>query len=371
MHRTLLLSCNTGEGHNSAAKAIKEVFDARGESCEIIDTLALLSPKASEIISRGHVGIYRKVPRLFGAGYKFFEKVSSDPEEGAVYEILARGAAKLNQLIEESGCTAAISVHPFSGMMLTAVMRRYAPKIVTGIVATDYTCSPFVNQSDLDYYFIPHESLIDEFVRCGIPAEKIVPSGIPVRQCFYEEKAVLESREALFIREDERVAVLMCGSMGCGPMKELAEDIAAEINGKELLIVICGNNEKLREQLNDKISSVRVKVLGYTNKMNLYMDAADVLITKPGGLSSTEAATKGLPMVFIDAVAGCEEHNMNFFVGQKWAVTDTTEKGLTRQVMELLNDDSERQRISGALRDSFSRNSARIIYNTVMRGLTN
>ncbi len=371
MHRILLLSCNTGEGHNSAAKAIKEVLDARGESCEIIDTLALLSPKTSELICQAHVGIYRKIPKLFGAGYKLVEKVSSDSEEGSLYELMALGAAKLNNLILESGCTAAISVHPFSGLMLTAVLRRYAPRIVTGFVATDYTCSPFVNQSDLDYYFIPHENLREEFVNCGIPNHKIVASGIPIHQKFYAKKNAEESRRELFIAPEEKVALLMCGSMGCGPMKDLAEEISGRIEGSERLIVICGNNEKLREQLDGRVSSSRVKVLGYTHMMEQYMDAADVLITKAGGLSTTEAAAKGLPMVLIDAVAGCEEYNMEFFTKNGLALTDEKDDRLAQLVLELLENDEKRAEMSARLRENFSGNSAEIIYNTIQRGLEN
>ena len=368
MHHILLLSCNTGEGHNSAAKAIKEVLDAHGESCEIIDTLSLLSPKTSELICQAHVGIYRRVPKLFGAGYKLIEKVSSDSEEGSLYELMALGAAKLNSLIVESGCTAAISVHPFSGLMLTAVLRRYSPRIVTGFVATDYTCSPFVNQSDLDYYFIPHEKLRDEFVKCGIPNHKIVASGIPIRQIFYAGKNAEESRKKLGIASEEKVALLMCGSMGCGPMKDLSEEISELITDGERLVVICGSNEKLREQISGKISSPQVEILGYTHKMELYMDSADVLITKPGGLSTTEAAAKGLPMVLIDAVAGCEEYNMDFFTRNGLAVTDEREAGLAQLVVELLENDEERAKMSAELKNNFSENSAEIIYETILRG---
>ena len=183
----LILSCNTGEGHNSCAKAIKEVFDAKGETCVIEDSLRFISEKTSRFISWGHVFVYRNIPWLFNFGYGFTEKHPSYfKEKSCLYNFFAKGSDELYKFIVRGTYDTVICVHPFASLMLTEAQKRYHLTLKTAFVATDYTCSPSVQESSLNYYFIPNEALTSEFECVNITRDKIVACGIPIRQMFYK-----------------------------------------------------------------------------------------------------------------------------------------------------------------------------------------
>lgn len=357
--RVLILSCNTGGGHNSAASAIKEYFESVGVSCEIKDALAFDSQTKSDFISWGHVFIYRRIPRLFGASYKFIENHPPKPGTSSViYDIVRKDAESLHDFLRETGYDIIVSTHIFASMILTEVRKKYLTNFKTYFIATDYTCSPGVDEIDAEAFFIPHKALISEFTGNGLPENKIVSSGIPVRRSFYEHVDAASAKRELDLPTDKRVILMMCGSMGCGPLRELAFTLAEGIPRDSVLVVICGNNEKLYEKFKKFCDVPNVHIVGFTRKVHLYMDAASVILTKPGGLSSTEAATKGLPMVLIDAVPGCESKNMEFFVQNGFAVTDETIEGLTAKVNLLLDDEEKAKKMSLALRESFSEYAA-------------
>lgn len=365
--RILILSCNTGGGHNSAAAAVKEYLESVGVSCEIKDALAFESEMKSDFISWGHVFIYKNIPRLFGASYKFIENHPPKPgSQSMIYEIVKKGAENLHDFLLETGYDIIISTHIFASMILTEIRKKYPIKFKTYFIATDYTCSPGVDEIDADAYFIPHKALISEFTGCGLPAEKIIPTGIPVRHVFYHHVERQEACKELGFPSKNRMVLMMCGSMGCGPLRELAFELSQNLPEDSELAVICGSNEKLYEKFRKAQAFSNLHVVGFTKKISLYMDAASLILTKPGGLSSTEAATKGLPMIFIDAVPGCESKNMDFFVQNGFASTADTIEGLVSLVRTYLDSGDKTQSMMQALRQNFSEYAAQKIGEYVL-----
>lgn len=358
--RFLMLSSNTGEGHNSTAAAISEVLEARGIQCETKDVLACLSPKFSDFICSWHSRIYRAAPALADAGYRALDRLPPSNDPTPVYELLALGVNKLWQILLEGNYDAVICVHVFAGMMMTELRRTKGVRIPCCFVATDYTCSPTVDQCDMDTYFIPAAALTQEFAACGLPQERLVPSGIPVRQAFYHSEAQADARRLLGLPKEGIVALLMGGSMGCGPMPKIAHRLIRQMPEGSLLVAVCGRNEKLYEALTEE-KSPQLRVLGYTKEISSYMDAADFIITKPGGLSSTEAANKHLPTVFINAVGGCESKNFDFFLQNGFAVGSDDAEEVVALAASLANDASLRCRIRRNLTDAFRVNSACVI----------
>ena len=353
--RLLILSCNTGEGHNSAARALKGCFEAQNISCEIRDALAFWSPKKSKIISKGHIFIYRKMPKLFGVSYRFEENhPPKDGDESFIYELVIKGCDSLEEYLSDNEYDAIICTHVFSAMMMPELKKRRKCSVKSYFVATDYTCSPGVNQTALDRYFIPHQKLIPEFAENGIPEDKLIPSGIPVRVDFYKKTEKDKAKGTLSLPKSKKIVLLMCGSMGCGPIKTLAEYLPQQIPSDSLLIVICGNNRRLHKALTKYPLPDNMRVIGFTSRMPLYMDAADLILTKPGGLSSTEAAVKALPMLFIDAVPGCETRNFEFFLENGFADMRDSVLGLCDAVCELLENDQKLKKMSEILKSEFS-----------------
>lgn len=362
--RVLILTCNTGEGHNSAAKALKEVFDKADIYCEIADSLAFLSPKASNFISKWHVRLYKKAPVLFGLGYKAAE-ITDKSERSMLYEIMSKGARKLNKKLNETQCDTVICTHPFSAMTLTRAIKKFKLNVKSYFVATDYTCSPGVSASRLDYYIIPHETLCGDFESHGISPEKLFPGGIPVTRKFIDGKTPRQSKADLLIPPEKRVILLMCGSMGCGPIKLIARKLSAMIKDDEQLVVICGNNKKLYQSLKILDDPGRVRILGFTRNVPDYMNAAELLMTKPGGLSTTEAAEHHLPMVLINAVSGCETYNLNFWVGNNMALTSDSADGLCSRVRMLMDNEDELKKLRDNLTANFSYSSSQRIYEFI------
>ena len=367
--RLIILSCNTGEGHNSAAKAIKERFEKSGHECVIKDALAYWSPEKSKLISKGHVFIYRRLPKLFGISYNFEENhPPKDGDQSLMYDLVIKGCDSLYEDLMSCGYDKIICTHVFPSMMVTELKKRKNLDIPSYFVATDYTCSPGVSQTNMDGYFIPNKKLISEFSLCGLDEKRLIPTGIPVLNKFYGRTEKEKAKHTLGLPENKRVVLLMCGSMGCGPIKNLTEYLPMQIPEDSVLVVICGNNRKLHSSLLKQEPSENVRIIGYTTRISLYMDAAEFILTKPGGLSSTEAATKGLPMIFIDAVPGCETRNIDFFL--KYGFADMRESviEICDLVCDFLENPDLTQKMSAALKAEFSENAAEKIYNFVNEG---
>ncbi len=366
--KTLILTCNTGEGHNSSAAAIKEVFEENGEHCDLRDSLRFSSGGLSGFIAFGHVCLYRHMPWLFNKGYNVTEKNGSYFKKGSlIYKILSSGTKNLYKYIVSNNIDNIICVHPFSALLVTEMRSKFNVDIPASIVATDYTCVPCTSDSDMDRYFIPHESLVDEFVNCGIPEEKILVSGIPVRKRFFGVNTKDNARNTLGLPKERKIVLICCGSMGCGPMKSISAELRNSSDDNSLTIVVCGNNKKLYNKL-IKYQSEKFYVVGYTDKMYEYMQACDIFVTKPGGVSTTESLTLSKPMVFINAVGGCEQRNYDFFAKFEYVVTTESNDSISKAAIELLNDFERRNELSMKIKNEFGRkNGAEFVFSTLSK----
>ncbi|MBE6768891.1 MAG: glycosyltransferase [Ruminococcaceae bacterium] len=369
--RVLLLSCNTGEGHNSCAKAIKEYFEAQGDRCTIRDGLAFVSDKFARFISWGHSCMYRHLPWLFKWGYGCAEKHPTVFQKGSpAYRFLARGTERLYHYLHEEDYDAIICTHVFTALMLTAVLHTHTLRATTFFVCTDYTCSPGAKESELNLYFIPDATLSAEFDSPNIPRDKQIPCGIPIRQIFYTACDAQTAKKAVGVSPAHRHLLLMCGSMGCGPIKKLLRLLSAQLPSDWELSVVCGNNKKLEKQLAATYREhSNIHIHGYVENMALMMESADLYLTKPGGISVTEAAMKQLPMVLIDAVAGCEEYNRLYYVRCGGAETAGGAKELAALCLQLMQREDHRLRIQKHLAELKIGNAAADIYDCVKKRL--
>ena len=360
--RILILSFNAGEGHNSAARALKEEFELRGDYCEIVDTVSLWSRHVSDLVGKMHASVYRHAPSLFNFFYGHYDKEDTGKERATMLsKVTALGLKSLKEVMESGVFDAAIATHSMSAVALSRVREKYGINIPLFYISTDYTCHPGVNESDVDVYFIAHESTAGEFIDKGVPADRLVVSGIPVKKQFYAHMPKSEAKRLCGIPEDKRNVMIMGGSMGCGPVREVAEMLAEELPEDAMVTVICARNESLRMTLEKQSCEGRLAAIGFTDKISSYMDASDVLVTKPGGLSSTEALAKGIPMVLVDAVDGCEKHNRNFLVSCGYAKSGKEAREIADMALALL----EESRAYGDERECKVPISAEVVYNTV------
>lgn len=358
----LILSCNTGGGHHSSASALSDYFTQQGHQCDILDCLDFLHPAKARLISEGHVLLYRRAPRLFGLGYRFEEK---HPNKFIISQCESCGESFYREATK-TDYDAVLCVHVFAGLIVTAAIRQFGFCVPSFFIATDYTCSPGAGDSELDGYFIPHEGLKAEFMSCGVPEDKLMATGIPVRPAFYTKLPREQARRELGLPTEGKLVLLTCGSMGAGPMEKLAQLLDRALSAQDHLVVVCGTNERLKKRLENARLSPAVRIVGFTQQMDLYMDAADLMLTKPGGLTTTEVLMKRLPVVYINAVPGCETRNLDFMVGRGYGTTAKTARGLTALTCSLLQDDSRLEAWQKTLARDFPNCAVETIYSHVV-----
>ena len=361
----VILTCSTGGGHNSACAAISEYLTAQGHNCQAIDCLHFLSKTKAKLISDGHVLLYRKAPKLFGMGYRFEEQHTPR----FILSQCEGCAEEFSVAIQTIPCDVLICVHVFAALIVTAAKAEYGLKQPFYFVATDYTCSPGVSSARPDAFFIPHTALKEEFIACGVPEEKLVVTGIPVRTCFYQYGDKQKARRQLGLPETGRLVLLTCGSMGAGPMEDLALLLDLSLRPEDHLAVICGTNDKLEDRLKKSPLSPRAHIVGFTRQMDVYMDASDLILTKPGGLTTTEVLAKHLPLVYINAVPGCETRNLDFMVSRGYARTASTVEGLCALVCQLLADEPGLARWKEKLAHDFSERGLDLMYDYLKTAL--
>ena len=245
--KILILSFKAGEGHNSAARAIRERIEYEGHEAQVVDFMGLFSDKISNAINVSYVGMVKHVPFLFGAFYKFSAGVSHCSPiwlRSPLYLDAAIVSKRLRAYLEENG--------PFDGIVATHLMpaqalahlKKHEYELpVTSAVATDYTYYPFWKEvAACNYYVIPNESLIPRYVKHNMPAEKLCPYGIPIGMRFLNLPTRAEARAHLGFSEETPLYLVMGGSMGAGSMRKFAKKFYEKL-GDAHMIIICGKNE--------------------------------------------------------------------------------------------------------------------------------
>lgn len=312
--KVLILSCNTGQGHNSAGRAVYQRLAGLGVACEMKDALSFAGEKASRVVSSCYVNITTHAPFLFHGLYNAGNLISTSRLKSPVYWANLSYTDNLYRYIEDNGFDCVVTPHLFPAEALTHLKRKHALSARCYAVATDYTCIPFWEETELDGYFLPHRDLVGEFADKGLPRERLYPLGIPVSQAFAQHTGQSQARAQLGLPEEGKLFMMMSGSMGFGNLEDLLARLLRLCHNGEHVLVLGGGNEKMKQRLRLRYQShPQVTILDFTSQVPLYMDACDLLFTKPGGLTSTEAAVKQLPLVHTDPIPGCETKNARFF----------------------------------------------------------
>lgn len=363
--KVLIMSASTGGGHNRAARAIKEeleqkTIDGFNIQCEIVDSLKLVNNTMDKIISRGYEKSAIYTPKAYGSVYRFSETslVSKNEFKGNLLTSLM--AKKFKKLLNDSKPDLIIGTHPFPMIALSTLKKHSDGSSDHGLhlgdhhnsidvppmisVLTDYTTHSTWIQNEIDYYIVGHEYVKELLAYEGVDTEKIKPFGIPVEKSFLSNREKEEVLNELGLSSDKLTVLLMGGSFGAGNIKETLEELL-DIDRDFQILVITGRNESLKEKLEKKLAThnhnKNICVLGYTNKMNDILASIDVLITKPGGLTTTEALLKDVPMIVPYYIPGQEEENLDF-LSNCGAALRTTKKYTLSVLLKVLIDDPSR-----------------------------
>lgn len=359
----LILSCNTGEGHNSAGKAVKEYIESQGDTAEFRDMMLLGGKGTSQAVGGAYVNVVKHCPFFFGLLYRLGRLISSSKRKSPVYFACSLLGKQLKKYLDEHAFDVIVTPHLYPAETLTWMKRKGMLSQKTVAIATDYTSIPFWEETECDYYIIPHEDLADEFAGRGIPREKLLPWGIPVRKGFEEKHNRKELRRRYGLPEDGLIYLVMGGSMGFGKIQIFVRELARRLKETEQIVVICGNNQKLETVLRRELEeNEKVHILGFTEQVAEYMAACDVIFTKPGGLSSTEAAISRIPIVHTNPIPGCENCNLEFFQSRGMSVGRKSFFGQMRAGQRILSREKVRQEMILAQERNSKPDAAQRIY---------
>jgi processive 1,2-diacylglycerol beta-glucosyltransferase len=297
MKKVLLLSASTGGGHNSAAKAIKDSLEKLDCEVSVVDTLKFVSPVLDKIVSSGYEKSAKYVPKTYGAIYKISSgKINKEELDVFVRRVLGR---KILRLIEDTKPDAIIGTHPFPVMALMKFKEQGTLDIPVISILTDYSIHPAHVQKYIDAYIAGDEDIGYLLRNAGVEKEKIYPLGIPISSNFLSTDRVSIVKSQLGL-EDKFTVLLMGGSFGAGNMKDCFLDlIKSKYNFQ--IVVVTGRDVSLKDKLQRLADDIKtdknVKILGFTKDMPELLTIADVLVSKPGGLTTTEAIIKQIPLV--------------------------------------------------------------------------
>lgn len=360
MKKVLVLSCNTGQGHNSAGLAVKEALERQGAFCELRDTLSFARRNTSRTISGGYVGMTTKAPALFGGVYRLGGAVSGllHKRKSPVYYANRRYAPQLGAYIRAGGFDAVVMPHLFPAEALT-YLKKQGLSVPCYAIATDYACIPFWEETEPDFFFLPHGDLKGEFASKGIPEEKLLCWGIPVSARYNQRMEKAEARRRLNLPEGEPVFLVMTGSMGFGDISSFTLDLLLQSPKSSQILILTGRNDALKARIeHDFASDSRVRAVPFTREVPVYMDACDVLLSKPGGLTSTEAAVKNVPLVHTRPIPGCETKNAAFFAARGLSQCSADPKAAAVLAARLAGDEAAKQAMLAAQRTEIPCDSA-------------
>ncbi len=334
MKKILIFSASIGNGHNQAARAMQECLAENGYSSMIIDTLEYISPTFHKILLEGYTNLLKLSPKMWGRIYHNTEKSRLFDMNVIMNKLLAN---KLKKLINSVNPDAFIATHPFASCMLSVLKGRNEWKEPIYTIITDYTIHPSWINHHINYYFIAHEQLFYLVDIYRQDYKKFKPMGIPIMKKFREPLDTDELKRKFGIRPDEKTIILSGGGLGLGPMEQMLMGLE-EISQPFKAFVLTGLNEKLYKRVTSRTYRHEVIPLRYIDNFHEYLQVADLIVTKSGGLTTAEVLSKQVPMIIYNPLPGQEERNSHFLLNNGCAVHANVIEQLVYFIEELLDN---------------------------------
>lgn len=354
----LILSASTGGGHMRASKAIEGYMTQQNKdiNVKIVDSLLYISPILNKTITGGYVYLATKTPRLYGKLYDLTNK--EHKLANFVTRVNNIFANKLLPLIEDFKPDVIITTHPFPTEMVSRLKYKKEINIPLICIMTDYAPHKAWINEKVDAYIVANDDMVGKMVSEGVDLKCIYPYGIPVDEVFFEEKEKQLVLEELGLDSNLPTILMMAGSFGVNNVFDVYRNIV-DIDLEFQIILVTGRNQRLYNHFEDVIgsSSKKTKLIYFTNEINKFMQASDIIITKPGGLTVTEALACNIPMAVFDAIPGQEEENAEFLLKHNMAVRIKDGDSCRKAIVELLKDGNKLENMKEACK-SFGKNDS-------------
>lgn len=368
MEKILILYGSYGGGHKSAANAIKQYIENHypQKQAEIIDCIEYVSKFMNKI----SVGAYNKMTK---SAPWLWKKVYYNSEKGLLSKI-SNGtnhlmAKKLLHLIEEKNPSTIICTHMFASQMCGILKRNGKIKCDISTILTDYEIhNQWLEENEyIKNYFVAHDGMKQEMVKKGIDENKIHAFGIPMSERFLDTFNKDEICKEFKLEKDKKTVLFFGGgAMGLGKENtcKILNILANKFKSIQI-IAISGKNEEMnnafKQIVKETDSGDRIKVLEFTNKVPELMSISNLVITKPGGLTTTESLASGLPILVINPLPGQEEANAEFIEKSNAGVWLKKNSNIEAVLKEVILDDEKLEQMSNCAKTLAKKDSTKRI----------
>lgn len=319
MKKILIFYASYGGGHLSAAKSIQECLEKNYTNIqiEVIDCIRYINRMLNKVTTGAYNEMAKDIPNLWGKVYAGSQKGLLSSVSKETNKLMAR---KLFKLIIEYKPDLIISTHPFSTQMVSYLKRKGYLNCDLATILTDFSMHTqwLIGNEYGNYFFVANDKMKEQLINYGVEEEKIYVTGIPLSSKF-KRKIDNEETFKLFNLNPKKKTILFFGGGEFGLGKErtvqILDSLIRSVTDYQI-VAISGKNEKMKKKFEEIVSyenaEDRVRVLGFTDKVPELMKISNIVVTKPGGLTTSESLASGLPILVISPIPGQEEENAQF-----------------------------------------------------------
>lgn len=363
MKKVVIFYISEFGGHSKAAENIREAFWYKSSQTRVININGLnyFYPRGEKVVDFIYNSVIKYAPFLWGEIYDRKKVVKNlTPGRNLASMIAFR---KLFRIIKQYHPNCFVATQAFPCGIVADFKKKFGLKIPLIAVVTDYYPHRFWVHSCVDKYIVACDEAKEFLIREGVPEEKIRVLGIPISVKFLNVYPIKDIVKEFGFHSDLSSVLIMGGGLGIGPIEKISRKLDVLSNNFQM-IVICGRNKKLYKWFDDNKDSFRKPVFyfSYINFVHKLMDFCDVIITKAGGITVSEALAKRLPMIIIDPLPGQEERNVNFLLEKGAIIRADDVSTIGEAVKTLLGDKKKPFLLKEKAKDvSFIDSSLRIV----------
>ncbi|HEY8668321.1 MAG TPA: glycosyltransferase [Tepidisphaeraceae bacterium] len=348
--RVLVLSASVGAGHVRAAQAVELALRQTPGVAEVrnIDVLSLTNAAFRRLYGSAYLDLVNKAPHVLGYVYDLLDRPRRPRSKRDRLRLMVEkiNLSKFCDLLECQHWDVIVNTHFLPAEIIASLRRQRTIHTRQMTVTTDFeTHRLWVNQPTERYCTATEEGR-RYLAAFGVPAELITVTGIPIHPVFAQSKRREECLARQGLKGDRPIVLQLAGGFGVGPIEKLFAGVISLPMPLEV-VVVAGKNAKLKRQLEavDVPKRHRVKVLGFTDQMDELMVCADVVMSKPGGLTTSEVLARGAAMVIVNPIPGQESRNSDYLLENGAAIKVNNVATLAYKLGRLLEDPQALRRL--------------------------
>lgn len=365
MRRVLVLSASYGSGHNEAARCVATELARRGIEPIVLDHFRdVVHPLFDRATRAAYLMLLRHAPAIWGMAYALGDRLASDSP--LTFGASRVGARALGAVLDRLAPDAVVTVHATPALAMAVLSRagRRVPRHTT--VITDFVAHSQWVAPDIDRYCVAADEVGHDLVARGIPRGRVVVTGVPVRADFAAAPEPAEARRALGLPADIPVVLAMAGSWGSvGRLPDVAH-VLARTSRPIVGVLVAGHDRELRRSLERIAVGTPLRVFGFVPDLHRLMAAADLIVTKAGGMTLAEAMALEVPLLFYGSLPGQERRNERFAAAAGVALVARGRDDLDRVLDRALRDPGLLEHLRAAMRARRRPDAARAIVDLVL-----